>query len=208
MWILLLNSSGMSGETLEGGMETNLGGRSTVLVVEDSEQLSQLYAGWLSETYEVMTAGSAEEALGMLDDTVDVVLLDRRMPGTSGDRVLPEMRAAATDVRIALVTAVEPTEDVVNLGFDEYLCKPVDAETLRDLVARFVRRGEFGAGLTRQFAVARKVALLEEHMTASELEESEAYEELKREYDGLDADLVSAVNDLSHEELGAVIAGH
>jgi DNA-binding response OmpR family regulator len=189
-------------------METNLGGQSKVLVVEDNEQLSQLYAGWLSETYEVITAGSAEEALGMLDDTIDVVLLDRRMPGTSGDRVLPEMRAAAADVRIALVTAVEPAEDVVKLGFDEYLCKPVDAETLRDLVGRLVRRGEFGAGLTRQFAVARKIALLEEHLSASELEESEAYEELKREYNGLNADLVSAVDDLSHEDLGAVIAGH
>ena len=198
----------MRGETSKGGIEPILDGRPKVLVVEDNERLSQLYAGWLSETCEVMTAGSAEEALELLDDTVDVVLLDRRMPGMSGDRVLPEVRAAATDVRIALVTAVEPTEDVVNLDFDEYLCKPVSAETLRDLVARFVRRGEFGAGLTRQFAVARKVALLEEHMTASELKESDAYEELKREYDGLDADLVSAVDDLSHEELGAVIAGH
>ena len=198
----------MSGEMLKGGMEGNLDNQSKVLVVEDNEQLSELYEGWLSETYEVLTAGNAEEALGMFDDTIDVVLLDRRMPGTSGDSVLSEMRAAAADVRIALVTAVEPAEDVVNLGFDEYLCKPVDAETLRDLVARLVRRGEFGAGLTRQFAVARKIALLEEHMTASELEASDAYEELKREYDGLDADLVSAVDDLSHEELGAVIAGH
>ena len=198
----------MSGEMLEGGMEASLDNQSKVLVVEDNEQLSELYEGWLSETYEVLTAGNAEEALGMFDDTIDVVLLDRRMPGTSGDSVLSEMRAAAADVRIALVTAVEPAEDVVNLGFDEYLCKPVDAETLRDLVARLVRRGEFGAGLTRQFAVARKIALLEEHMTASELEESDAYEELKHEYDGLDADLVSAVDDLSHEELGAVIAGH
>ena len=180
----------------------------TVLVVEDKERLRELYGGWVSEAYEVVTARTAEEALDVFDDSIDVVLLDRRMPDASGDDILAEMRGSETDVRIAMVTAVEPTDDVVNLGFDEYLCKPVDAETLRDLVTRLVQRAEFGTRVNRQFVVARKIALLEKHMTDAELEVSEAYEELRREYDDLNTDLVDTVDDLSHEDLGAVIGGH
>jgi hypothetical protein len=62
--------------------------------------------------------------------------------------------------------------------------------------------------VNRQFVVARKIALLEKHMTDAELEVSEAYEELRREYDDLNTDLVDSVDDLSHEDLGAVIGGH
>jgi DNA-binding response OmpR family regulator len=180
----------------------------TVLVVEDNERLRELYGRWLSETHRVVTARSATEALDVFDDLIDLVLLDRRMPDASGDGVLAEMRGFEADVRIAMVTAVEPTDDVVDLGFDEYLCKPVDAETLRDLVARLVQRAEFGTRVNRQFVVARKIALLEKYMTDAELEASEAYEELRREYDDLNTDLVDTVDDLSHEDLGAVIGGH
>ena len=180
----------------------------TVLVVEDKERLRELYGRWLSETYRVVTARSATEALDVFDDSIDVVLLDRRMPDASGDDVLAEMRSSETDVRIAMVTAVEPTDDVVDLGFDEYLCKPVDAETLRDLVARLVQRAEFDTRVNRQFVVVRKIALLEKYMTDAELESSEAYEKLRREYDDLKTDLVDTVDDLLHEDLGAVIAGY
>ena len=186
----------------------NSADKPTVLVVEDNERLRELYGRWLSEAHRVVTARNATEALDVFDDSIDVVLLDRRMPDAPGDDVLAGMRSSETDVRIAMVTAVEPRDDVVDLGFDEYLCKPVDAETLRALVARLVQRAEFGTRVNRQFVVARKIALLEKYMTDAELESSEAYEELRREYDDLNTDLVDTVDDLSHEDLGVVIAGH
>jgi DNA-binding response OmpR family regulator len=83
----------------------------TVLVVEDKERLRELYGGWVSEAYEVVTARTAEEALDVFDDSIDVVLLDRRMPDASGDDILAEMRGSETDVRIAMVTAIEPTDE-------------------------------------------------------------------------------------------------
>lgn len=35
---------------------------------------------------------------------------------------------------IGMVTAVEPTMDIVDLPFDDYIVKPVDRETLLDLL--------------------------------------------------------------------------
>ena len=104
----------MCGEITRGdAARVESGDKPTVLLVEDEERLRELYGGWLSKAHRVVTARNATEALDVFDDSIDVVLLDRRMPDASSDDVLAEMRSSETDVRIAMVTAVEPTDDVV-----------------------------------------------------------------------------------------------
>lgn len=63
----------------------------TVLIVEDEPTLAEIYGGWLSEAYNVTIETDGESALTHIDDEIDVVLLDRRMPGLSGDAVLSEI---------------------------------------------------------------------------------------------------------------------
>jgi len=60
----------------------------------------------------------------VIDETVDVVLLDRMMPGMSGQEVLAAIRERGLDCRVAMVTAVDADFDVIEMGFDEYLGKP------------------------------------------------------------------------------------
>ncbi len=79
-----------------------------VLVVEDEPDLADLYATWLRGEYRVRVAYGGREALEKLDDEVEVVLLDRRMPDLSGDEALKEIRERGFDCRVAMVTAVEP----------------------------------------------------------------------------------------------------
>lgn len=111
-----------------------------VLVVDDDEALTDVYAAWLSGQYEVDTATTGEVALDRLDEGVDVVLLDRRMPGLSGEEVLDRIRTAEYNCRVAMVTGVRPNTDVVELGFDEYLIKPIDQDDLHDVVDTLVDR--------------------------------------------------------------------
>jgi len=59
-----------------------------VLIVDDEPDLADLYASWLPEQYAVVTAYDGRGALDALDGSVNVVLLDRRMPGMSGDEVV------------------------------------------------------------------------------------------------------------------------
>jgi len=103
-----------------------------VLVVEDEPDLADLYAAWLGDEYRVRTAYGGQEALDELDeadDEVDAILLDRRMPGLSGDEVLAAVRERGIDCRVAMVTAVEPDFDILKMGFDDYLVKPVTSDT-------------------------------------------------------------------------------
>lgn len=148
----------------------------TILVVDDEPGLTDLYEAWLQVDYAVRSATSGEDALAAIDGAVDAVLLDRQMPGLSGDDVLAEIRDRGYDCPVSLVTAAKPTADVLDRRFDAYLLKPVDrgmvAECVDALLAvrgfdapgrRCVRAASTGAVLTDNFAVesAAERALLD-----------------------------------------------
>jgi len=57
-----------------------------VLIAEDEQTIAEGYELWLSDQYEVRLTADGQEALDAVDDTVDVVLLDRMMPELSGNR--------------------------------------------------------------------------------------------------------------------------
>lgn len=114
--------------------------RPTVLFVDDEPALADGHAAQLAENHDTRTAYDGESALEALDESVDVVFLDRRMPGMEGDDVLEAIRDGATDCRIVMLTGVEPAADVVEMGYDEYLQKPVGGDELRETVGRLLAR--------------------------------------------------------------------
>jgi signal transduction histidine kinase len=82
-----------------------------VLVVEDERALADIYASWLTDQYEVETAYDGETALGRYDEGVDVVLLDRRLPGISHDIVVPVQTDRATDSFQILSRDITPRKE-------------------------------------------------------------------------------------------------
>ena len=112
----------------------------TILAVDDERGLVDIYRTWFGEQYDVRTASGGREALSAFDDSIDLVVLDRRMPGVSGDEVLEEIRGSDHDCPVVMVTAVEPDEGMVELPFDAYVVKPVDKEELLETVQRTLTR--------------------------------------------------------------------
>lgn len=104
----------------------------TILVVDDNRPLAEGFAKMLSAEYEVLTAYNGEEAISLLDQTIDVVLLDRRLPGISGDDVLDDIRRRGLDCQVAFVSAADPSP---NLDCDMYITKPIwGSDTLHETV--------------------------------------------------------------------------
>ena len=151
----------------------------SVLIVEDEPDLADLYAAWLGESYEIETAYDGEAALNAIDDGIDIVLLDRRMPGLSGDRILTAIRDRGLDCRVAMVTAVEPDFDIIEMGFDDYLVKPVSKDELRRIVEQLLLRSSYDEQLQEFFALASKKALLDAKKTDAELKSSQEYARLR-----------------------------
>lgn len=146
----------------------------TILVVDDDESIADLYARWL-DTYNVLTAYGGEEALELLDSSIDIVVLDRRMPAVSGDDVLETLDARDLDCLVVIVTAVDPEFDVVELTFDEYVTKPVLREELQEAVET-VRARDTDDDLHREYhSLLAKRAVLESEMQPSELKHDEDY---------------------------------
>jgi DNA-binding response OmpR family regulator len=182
-------------------------GTATVLVVEDERELADLFADWLATSYDVRTAYTADGALAELDDAIDVVLLDRRLPERSGDDVLDEIRTEGHDCQVAMVTAVDPDFDVLELGIDAYVVKPVERDDLESLVSRLLARSLYNEEVQKFFALASKRATLETSKSPEELAESDRYEELRAAIEETRDGLDTLVDNLDDDDFLAVIRG-
>jgi DNA-binding response OmpR family regulator len=150
----------------------------TVIVADDNEKVTDLYAGYLDPRYEVRRAYGGEETLERADGGVDVVLLDRQMPDLSGDDVLDELREREHSLQVVMVTALEPTMDVVDMPFDDYVVKPATEEELHEVVERQIVRANYDTRLNEYLRLTSKLDMLREEKSEEELEESDRFEML------------------------------
>ncbi|WP_251331123.1 response regulator transcription factor [Haloplanus pelagicus] len=145
------------------------------LVVDDEQEVADAYALRLRSYCDVETAYSGETALSIVDESpIDVVLLDRHMPGMSGDDVLSELVERGYDGRVVMVTAVDPGLDVLGMPFDDYLCKPVEREDIRAVIDQQRRILAYEL-LGEYFSAEAKRAVLEAELGSEKRREHEEY---------------------------------
>jgi DNA-binding response OmpR family regulator len=175
----------------------------TVLAVDDEPDLAELYRVYLDPEYDVRIATGGEEAVDAMDETVDVVLLDRRMPDMSGHEVLNAIRGEGYDARVAMLTAVEPDVDIVEMPFDDYKTKPVTKEDLLTLVEVLLHRAAFDERSQEFFALASKKAALEAAGTTN----SEEYEELIDQMEAVRVEVDDTLDHLSARDAFVEVPG-
>jgi len=117
-----------------------------ILLVEDDHSLGDTIQAWLrldGHAVDWVERGdSADTALKT--HHYDCVLLDRGLPGLSGDALLSRLRAAGNAVPVILITAFNALADRVeglDLGADDYLVKPFELEEMSARIRAAVRRG-------------------------------------------------------------------
>lgn len=176
------------------------GEKEEILVVDDQRDLAHIYADWLSDSYEVKTAYRGSQALKLLEESTDIVLLDRRLPQSSGKEILEEIRSRSQSCRIAMLTAVKPDFDIIEMGFDDYLVKPVSKDELMEVVDRIQTRSTYEADIQQYYSLVSKKSLLETEKSDRELEASNEYTELCNEVDELRGNVDETVSDLSDHD--------
>ena len=118
-----------------------------ILVVEDEESLGTLLDYNLSHAgYRVRLAADGDTALMALEDeTPDLVVLDRMLPGVSGIEICRRIRARpqTRDLPVIIVTARGEEEDRVrglDTGADDYMTKPLSVAELMARIKAVLRR--------------------------------------------------------------------
>lgn len=175
-----------------------------VLIVEDETAVAELYSSWLDDRYSVTIATSGERALEVFDADVDVVVLDRRMPEISGDEVLAELRERGCRCPIAVVTAVDPDVDIVEMDCDEYLVKPVSEAELCDVIERLLARTKYTDQLREYFAAVSKREVLHDYYQRSQLEDDDAFRRLEARIEALESDLDTTLAQFEDRDFEAV----
>jgi two-component system response regulator VanR len=109
-----------------------------VLIVEDEPYMAQaIRAGLRLEAIAADLAGDGTTALELLSvNAYDIAVLDRDIPGPSGDEIAKRIVASGSGMPILMLTAADRLDDKVTgfeLGADDYLTKPFE---LQELVVR------------------------------------------------------------------------
>jgi two-component system response regulator VanR len=109
-----------------------------VLVVEDEPLMAEaIRDGLRLEAIAADIAGDGDAALELLRiNAYDIAILDRDIPGPSGDEIAERIVASGSGMPILMLTAADRLDDKASgfgLGADDYLTKPFE---LRELVLR------------------------------------------------------------------------
>jgi two-component system response regulator BaeR len=137
------------------------GASGTVLVVEDEPKLAALVVDYLAVAgFAASTIADGDAVVAAVRErTPDLVLLDVMLPGKDGMAICREIRAFS-DVPIVMMTArVEEIDRLLGLeiGADDYVCKPFSTRELVARVKAILRR------VRRPAAVARVTVDDERH---------------------------------------------
>jgi DNA-binding NtrC family response regulator len=118
--------------------------RPLVLVVDDDHAVRESFRLILEDAYEVVDVASGPRALEVVRSTsVDLVLLDIRLPDMDGIEVLERLKAIDEQIEVVLVTAVKTVKTAVaamKLGAFDYLTKPFEEDDLLAVVRRALER--------------------------------------------------------------------
>ncbi|MBA2681199.1 MAG: sigma-54-dependent Fis family transcriptional regulator [Ktedonobacteraceae bacterium] len=131
-----------------------------ILIVDDEPYLPHQFARFLKRHgYDVFTAIDGEAGLVELQkNTIDLVLLDLRLPKLSGLEILERIRATDQDLPVVILTAhgnVQTAVAAMKLGAADYLLKGFDLEELLLVVQRALETSAMSREL-RQLRNERK----------------------------------------------------
>lgn len=116
----------------------------TLMIVDDEEGPRQALEMLFKDDYSIAQADSGFQAIKLAQEkTVDVAIVDLRMPRMSGIETLSQLKHRDPAMEVIVLTAYETLEtarEALRLGACDYLNKPYELATIRESVERAMQR--------------------------------------------------------------------
>jgi DNA-binding response OmpR family regulator len=132
-------------------------GTATILIVDDEWMNREILQAHLENAgYNVLTANNGTKALEMVSEqSVDLIMLDVRMPGISGYEVCARLKADETAriIPVLLMTGLDgddSKQEAIQAGVDDFLMKPFDTLTMLARIRSLLRIKQLNDELARR----------------------------------------------------------
>ncbi len=117
----------------------------SILIVDDDINYRTILFDYLkSEGYDVVSVGSAEEAINRLEkDFFNIIISDLKLPGKSGIDLLNTVKSRSKDAEMIILTAFGSVDSAVaalKIGACDYLVKPLSLEELSITIKRLIEK--------------------------------------------------------------------
>ena len=117
-----------------------------ILIVDDDSDIAEILEfNLIGEGFDVIVANSAEIAIPLVDNSVDLILLDVMMGGMSGYKMAEQLRKDEKNNPIIFITAKGEENSILtgfSLGADDYISKPFSIKEVIARVKATLRRSE------------------------------------------------------------------
>ncbi|WP_423750701.1 response regulator transcription factor [Salinirarus marinus] len=112
----------------------------TVVLADDDEDFRETLCLWLmnEDIYETNDVRNGEKAIEKLDETIDILVLDRQMPKLSGSEVVERLDKTSFDGAVIVISANKPDSNLCENDVTDYLTKPIDRATFTDTMRQSI----------------------------------------------------------------------
>ncbi len=165
-----------------------------VLIVDDDPRQVELLSSWLSAEYDVVTATDGNAAREALDETIDVAILDRHLPDTTGEKIVENARQAGISPPTGFLSSADVSVSATELPADLLLSKPATRDRVLEAVNRLYRMNELSTLGRKVRAREHRLRFVrEEHGPA--VETAPAYERADATLDDLQEEWQNELED-------------
>jgi CheY-like chemotaxis protein len=139
------NFYGSSKEEFEAKIDSSSEQGKTILLIDDEEMVINISEMMLKKLgYKVLKAHSGYEGLQLFEENkfmIDLIISDLEMPKMNGEEVMDRLREIDPQIKVMLSSgALTDTDeqDVMNKGFNGFLKKPYNIDTLCQKMAEIL----------------------------------------------------------------------
>jgi two-component system response regulator ResD len=111
-----------------------------ILVIDDEQEILSLLNIFLTKKgFEVTTCPSGKQGVEIVksDDTINLVVLDRRMPDLDGKDAFAEIRKIKSDMPVIMLTG-SLEDKTKEIGVNGFLMKPIDLNELLEKINNLI----------------------------------------------------------------------